>query len=198
MLVLGLTGSLGAGKSTVAGLLAEAGAAVFDADKAVHDIYRSSVAALIGEAFPGTVRDGVVDRDLLSGHVVGDPPALTRLEAIVHPLVRDQERRFRVAAAAVGRRLVTLEIPLLVETGGASRVDAVVLVTAPSRIRRDRVMERPGMTEKRFVALSERQLCERVKRSQAHFIVENSGPLAATARQVTDLVRVLAAPAAGR
>ncbi len=198
MLVIGLTGSLGAGKSTVAALLAKAGAAVFNADQAVHDLYHGAALAPVGAAFPGTVKEGVVDRERLSARVMGDPAALTKLEAIVHPLVQEEQKRFCDAASGLGHRLVALEIPLLVETGGADRVDVVVLVIAPSRMRRDRVMTRPGMSEERFAALSQRQLPDSAKRAHSHVIVDNSGSRAAAAGQVADLVRMLAATTAGR
>ena len=198
MMVLGLTGSLGAGKSTVAQLLADAGAAVFDADATVHDLYRGDAVAVIGEAFPGTIRDGAVDRDLLSRRVVADSRALAKLEAIVHPLVRERQLKFRKTASEHGLRMAVLEIPLLVETGGEYRVDLVVLVTAPPEIRSRRVSKRPGMTEKRFRALTERQLPESAKRSHAHVIIDNGGEPAGTAGQVADLVKMLAATIAGR
>jgi dephospho-CoA kinase len=198
MLVLGLTGSLASGKSTVTAMFAGEGAATFDADAAVHALYRGSAAPLIAAAFAGVVADGVVDRAKLSASVVGDPAALARLEAIVHPLVRAAEVDFLARAAAAGRRIAVLDIPLLFEAGREAGVDAVVVVSAPPEVRRERALRRPGVTEARFAALSARQLPDADKRARAHFIIDTQGPLSATQKQVRDVVRAVTALAAGK
>ncbi len=198
MLVLGLTGSLGMGKSTVAAMFARRGVATFDADRAVHALYAGPAVAAVEAAFPGTTAAGVVDRVKLGERVASDPAAFARLEAIVHPLVRHAEAAFRTRAAGEGHRIVLLDIPLLFETGGAGRVDAVVLVATTPEIQRARVLARPGMTEARFAALGARQMPDAGKRTRAHFILDTGGPLADTERQVGDLLRAVAGPAAGR
>src|SRR3981081_365755 len=147
MVILGLTGSIGMGKSTTAGFFAEAGAPVHDADAAVHQLYDGAAAAAIEAAFPGTTAGGKGDRAKLGEQVLKDPAALKRLEAIVHPLVRRDEERFLQAAEGAGAKVAVLNIPLLFETGGDKRCDAVVVVSAPPEMQRARVMERPGMTE---------------------------------------------------
>jgi dephospho-CoA kinase len=198
MLVLGLTGSLASGKSTVTAMFAGEGAATFDADAAVHALYRGAAAPLIAAAFPGVVDAGVVDRARLSASVGGDPAALARLEAIVHPLVRAAEVDFLARAAAAGRRIAVLDIPLLFEAGRETGVDAVVVVSAPLELRRERALRRLGVTEARFAALSARQLPDADKRARAHFIIDTQGPLSATQKQVRDVVRAVTALAAGK
>jgi dephospho-CoA kinase len=197
MLVLGLTGSVGMGKSTVAAMFAEAGVPVFDADRCVHALYRGAAAPLVEAAFPGTVLDGVVDRARLGAHVLGNGEALRRLEGIVHPLVKEAEIAFRREAALSGRRMIVLDHPLLLEQGGRDRVDAVIVVTADPAVQKARVLARPGMTEEKFQRLAGYQMPDSEKRRRAHFIIENSGTLAATRRQVGDILRALAATAAG-
>jgi dephospho-CoA kinase len=191
MLVLGLTGSLASGKSTVTAMFAGEGAATFDADAAVHALYRGAAAPLIAAAFPGVVDDGVVDRARLSSAVVGDPAALARLEAIVHPLVRAAEVDFLARAAAAGRRIAVLDIPLLFEAGREAGVDAVVVVSAPLELRRERALRRPGVTEARFAALSARQMPDADKRARAHFIVDTGTDLSTTEAQVRDILACL-------
>jgi len=197
MLVLGLTGSLAMGKTTAAAMFAAEGAAVFDADRAVHDLYRGVAAAPIEAAFPGTITAGAVDRAALAKRVVGDAAALLRLEAIVHPLVRAAENAFRARAVAEGRRIAVLDIPLLLETGGEARVDAVVVVTTSAAIQHERIMHRAGMTEERAAALLARQMPDAGKRARAHFIIDTSGELSATRKQVGDVMRAVAGMAAG-
>ena len=192
MLVLGLTGSLAMGKTTVAGMFAAEGAAVFNADRAVHNLYRGPAVAALKAAFPGTTRGGAVDRALLGRAVAGNPPALAKLEAIVHPLVHAVEDAFRARAADHGRRLIVLDIPLLLETGGEKRVDAVVVVSTTPEIQRTRILGREGMTEKVAARLVARQMPDADKRVRAHYIIDTSGDLAATRRQVADLVRTIA------
>jgi dephospho-CoA kinase len=198
MLVLGLTGSVAMGKSTVAAFFAEHGVAIFDADRAVHDLYRGEAAPLVELAFPGTVVDGVVDRVLLSGRVLHDRVAMTRLEAIVHPLVQEREEAFCREAAAAGRRIALLDIPLLFEVGAESRVDAVIVVSAPAAMQRARLLARPGMDEERAAAMIARQVPDAEKRRHAHFIVDTGRSLAETERAVGDLMRVVRGMAAGR
>jgi dephospho-CoA kinase len=201
MFVIGLTGSLGAGKSTVAAMFGEAGAAVYDADGAVHELYRGRAVQPVAQAFPdvpGLVEKGVIDRSRLSARVLNDPVALKKLEAIVHPLVRESETEFRAAASTSGRRLAVLEIPLLLETGGQSRVDAVVVVAAAADVRLRRVLRRPGMTAERFQSLSARQMPLEDKRRSAHFVVDNDRSLDDTRRQVGALILALAAAIAAR
>lgn len=174
MLVLGLTGSIGMGKSTTARFFAEAGVPVHDADAAVHRLYENEAVGRIEAAFPGTTRAGRVDRTRLSAQVVGDPDAIRRLEAIVHPLVRESETRFLTEAAGRGARVVVLDIPLLFETGGERRVDAVVVVSAPPEVQRARVLARAGMTDEKLATLLARQTADSEKRARAHFIVDSS------------------------
>jgi dephospho-CoA kinase len=197
MLVLGLTGSVGMGKSTVAAMFAEAGVPVFDADRCVHALYRGAAAPLVEAAFPGTVRDGVVDRARLGAQVLGNRQALQRLEGIVHPLVKEAEAAFRHEAAMAGRRMIVLDHPLLLEQGGRDRVDAVIVVTADPAVQKARVLARPGMTDEKFQRLAGHQMPDSEKRRRAHFVIENSGALADTRRQVGDILRALAATAAG-
>ena len=197
MLVIGLTGTLAGGKSTAAAMFADEGAAIFNADAAVHALYEGAAVRPIEAAFPGTTVKGSVDREKLRTRVVGDPAALARLEGIVHPLVHDAENGFRARAAAAGRRILVLDIPLLLETGGEGRVDVVVVVTAPEEVRRARVLHRAGMSETRFAALSARQLSDADKRRRAHFIIDTSGAFDATRKQVRDVLRALAGMAAG-
>ncbi len=158
MIRIGLTGSIGMGKSTTAKMFAAEGVPVHDADATVHALYSGRAAPLIEAAFPGTVSDGKVDRTLLSQHVLGKPEAMKKLEAIVHPLVREEEQLFLQRARADHRRIVMLDIPLLFETGGEARVDVVVVVTADAEVQRDRVLARPGMSEDRFEAILAKQM----------------------------------------
>lgn len=192
MFVLGLTGSIGMGKSTVAAMFRAEGIAVHDADAVVHALYRGQAAAKIEAAFPGTTRDGAVDRALLGAKVLGDPAALARLEAIMHPLVAASRDAFLTDAEKTGARLVVLDVPLLFETGGDRRVDAVVLVTAPETVQKERVSRRPGMTPERLAVILARQMPDAEKRAVAHFIVDTGGEFAATGRQVRAILRALA------
>ncbi|GAA2838813.1 dephospho-CoA kinase [Aminobacter aminovorans] len=177
MIVLGLTGSIGMGKSTTAKMFVEAGVPVHDSDEAVHRLYAGQAAPLIESAFPGTVRDGVVDRIELSRHVLGDTAALKKLESIIHPLVRADANAFLERSRAAGAPIAVLDIPLLFETNGRGRVDAVVVVTAPADVQRERVLARPGMTEQKFEAILAKQLPDAEKRKLADYIVDTGNGL---------------------
>jgi dephospho-CoA kinase len=190
---IGLTGSIGMGKSTTAKMFAAEGVPVHDADATVHALYSGRAAPLIEAAFPGTVTDGKVDRTRLSPHVLGKPDAMKKLEAIVHPLVREEEQLFLQRARADHRRFVMLDIPLLFETGGETRVDAVVVVTADADIQRDRVLARPGMSEDRFEAILAKQMPDAEKRRRAHFLVDTGKGMDPAKRQVRAILKALAA-----
>ena len=192
MFILGLTGSLGMGKSTTAGFFAEAGVPVHDADAVVHRLYEGEAAAAIEAAFPGATAGGKVDRVKLAARVLDDPAALRRLEAIVHPLVREAETRFLSDARARGAKVVVLDIPLLLETAGHQRVDAVVVVSAPGDVQRQRVLERPGMTPEKLDALLARQMADSEKRRHADFVVDTSRGFEAARAQVKEILRAVA------
>ena len=174
MIVLGLTGSVAMGKSTTAGFFAAEGVPVHDADAVVHRLYEGDAVPLVEAAFPGTTADGKIDRVKLGSRVMGDLAALRQLEAIVHPMVQAAERRFLAEAEAKGAPVVVLDIPLLFETGGDSRVDAVVVATAPAEVQRARAMSRSGMTEQRLDAMLARQMPDSEKRLRADFLVDTS------------------------
>lgn len=190
--VLGLTGSMGMGKSTTAAMFRAAGAPVQDADAVVHRLYAGAAVPLVEAAFPGTTRAGAVDRAALSARVVGDADAIARLEAIVHPLVAAERAAFLAAARAGGARLAVLDVPLLFETGGERHCDAVCVVTAPPDVQRARILARPGMTEAKLDGLLARQMPDAQKRARAHFLVDTGRGLRAAERQVRDIVRALA------
>jgi dephospho-CoA kinase len=191
MFIIGLTGSIGMGKTTTARLFADEGVPVHDADAAVHRLYEGEAASAIETAFPGTTREGKVDRTVLGKRVVGDPPAMRLLEAIVHPMVRDAEKQFLAAAAASGAQVAVLDIPLLFETGGESRVDAVVVVTAPGKVQRARVLER-GMSQAQFEALLARQMPDAEKRRRADFVVDSSKGIEPARAQVRTILTAVA------
>jgi dephospho-CoA kinase len=197
VIVVGLTGSIGMGKSTTAAMFREAGVPVYDADAAVHDLYAKGGAAVapVGEAFPGVVSDGAVDREALRQRVLGDPEALKRLNAIVHPLVGRDRVGFFQQAQAQGADMVVLDIPLLFETGGHANMDAVVVVTAPAELQRERVLARPGMTPQRLDAILAQQMADAEKRARAHFVVDTSRGLEAAREQVAEIIAVLRDPA---
>ncbi|OQM73982.1 dephospho-CoA kinase [Manganibacter manganicus] len=191
MIVIGLTGSIGMGKSTVGTMFADAGVPVHDSDEAVHRLYAEKAAPLIEAAFPGTVTDGVVDRQALARSVLGDPAALKRLEAIVHPLVRADADAFLAAQRAAGTALAVLDIPLLFETGGRDRVDKIVVVSAPAEIQRQRVLARPGMTEEKFQHILACQVPDAEKRRQADFVIDTSGSFDETRAAVSRVIAKL-------
>jgi dephospho-CoA kinase len=192
MFILGLTGSIGMGKSTTARFFAEAGVPVYDADAAVHALYENEAAAAIEAAFPGTTSNGKVDRNKLAAKVLGDQPALRRLESIVHPLVRQAEARFLAEAEKNGAPVVVFDIPLLLETKGENRVDAIVTVSAPADVQRARVLERPGVTEEKLAALLANQLPDAEKQRRADFVVDTSQGFDAARAQVAEILRAVA------
>jgi len=192
MLVLGLTGSVAMGKSTTARFFAEEGVPVHDADTVVHRLYEGEAVPVIEAAFPGTTADGKVDRVKLGSRVMGDLAALRQLEAIVHPMVQDAEQRFLAEAEAKGAPVAVLDIPLLFETGGDRRVDAVVVATAPAEVQRARVLERPGMTEQRLEAMLARQMPDSEKRLRADFVVDTSRGFDDARAQVQAILQRLA------
>ena len=188
MFVLGLTGSLGMGKSTTARFFAEEGVPLHDADAAVHRLYEGEATPLIEAAFPGTTSGGRVDRDKLAKKVLGDPAAIKKLEAIIHPLVGRAEARFLDEAARKDVAVVVLDIPLLFETGADRRCDAVVVVSAPADVQRARAFERPGMTEEKFQAILAKQMPDAEKRARADFVVDTSKGLDAARVQVREIL----------
>lgn len=191
MIVLGLTGSIGMGKSTTAAMFREAGVPVHDSDEAVHRLYAGAAAPLVEAAFPGTLVDGVVDRNRLAARVLGDREAIRRLEAIVHPLVRADADAFLDRHRRAGARLVVLDIPLLFETGGRGRVDKVVVVTAPAETQRERVLARPGMTPEKFEAILSKQVPDAKKRAMADFVIDTGRGLDHARAAVVAIVAIL-------
>jgi dephospho-CoA kinase len=192
VIVVGLTGSIAMGKSTVAALFAAEGLPVFDSDVAVHSFYSGPGAQGIEAAFPGVLRNGVVDRQWLSQRVLGDRAALARLEAIVHPEIAAMRRTFVLQAEAAGGRLVVVDVPLLFESGGDRSVDLVVVVSAPETVQKARALARPGMTLERFEKIVGRQTPDSNKRRGAHMIIDTNGPIEATRAQVRGFLRCVA------
>lgn len=188
MIVLGLTGSIGMGKSTTARMFMDEGVPVHDSDEVVHRLYAGVAAPLIEARFPGTVVDGAVDRDRLSKAVIGKPDVLRDLEAIVHPLVRADADAFLARHRTAGAPLAVLDIPLLYETGGRGRVDRVVVVTAPAAVQRERVLARPGMTEEKFAAILARQVPDAEKRARADYVIDTGEGLDAARAAVRALI----------
>jgi dephospho-CoA kinase len=197
MFILGLTGSIGMGKSTTAGFFRQAGVPVHDSDAVVHRLYAGEAVAPVEAAFPGTAVDGKIDRGKLSTRLIGNPDAIRQLEAIVHPLVRAVSQRFMQTQAARGARVIVLDIPLLFETGAEKNVDAVVVVSAPPQVQRARVLSRPGITAERLDALLARQMPDPEKRSRAHFVVDSSRSFDSARAQVHGILRAVA-PLPGR
>ncbi len=195
MIVLGLTGSIGMGKSTTLEMFADEGIKTYSADAAVHQLYSGKAVPLIEAAFPSSTKDGVVDRQLLSTMVLGDPAALKKLEAIVHPLVREAEKQFIEEARSSGANLVVVDIPLLFETGGLSRVDKILVVTADPEIQRARVLARPGMTMQKFESILARQMTDQDKKAKADFIIDTGKGLDHARDAVHAIIRKLTANA---
>jgi len=191
MIVLGLTGSVGMGKSATAKMFADEGVPVFDADAAVHRLYEGEAAPLIAAAFPAAVSAGRVDRWRLSRAVVGNSEAFARLEAIIHPLVRKAREEFLAAAKAEGAEIVVLDIPLLFETGGEHEVDKIAVVSAPQPVQKERVLARAGMTEEKFSAIVAKQMPDSEKRKRADFVIDTSRGFAAAGEEVRAILRAL-------
>ncbi|HEY6026367.1 MAG TPA: dephospho-CoA kinase [Pseudolabrys sp.] len=192
MFILGLTGSVGMGKSATAKMFAEEGVPVHDADAAVHALYEGEAVRPIEAAFPGTTADGKVDRLKLGERVIGHADEIRRLERIVHPLVAAVRDEFLAEARRRGAKVAVLDIPLLYETGGESLCDAVVVVSAPAQIQRERVLARPGMTEAKFAALLAKQMPDVDKRARADFVVDTSKGFDAARAQVRDILAQVA------
>jgi dephospho-CoA kinase len=192
-LLVGLTGSIGMGKTETAKMFARLGVPVYDADATVHRLYQPGGAAVskIAEAFPDCVADDQVDRVRLGTHVTGNPESFRRLEAIVHPLVAREQQQFLKEAGDAGADMVVLDIPLLFETGGHARMDAVVVVSAPEDVQRARVLARPGMTEDRLKGILTKQTPDAEKRAQAHFVIETDKGLEHAFEQVKSVVQAL-------
>ncbi|MBO9714747.1 dephospho-CoA kinase [Sphingomonas sp.] len=195
MIILGLTGSIGMGKSTVAQMFRDEGVPVFDADAAVHALQGPGgrIVPAIEAAFPGTTGPGGVNREALRAVAIGDHDAMARLEAIVHPAVGEERAAFLAANAEAP--LAVLDIPLLFETGGASRVDRIAVVSAPAEVQRERVLRRPDMTPERFDAILARQLPDAEKRALADFVIDTGATLDATRAQIRSVIACLAGPA---
>ena len=195
MIVLGLTGSIGMGKSTTTAMFADLGALIWNADEAVHALYARGGAAVgpVGEAFPDVVIDGAVDRTRLAEALGRDEKAFRRLEAVVHPLVLKGRLEALALAETRGIRLAVLDIPLLFETGGDAAVDAVVVVTAPAAVQAARVLSRPGMTPERFQVILARQLPDADKRRRADFVIDTGDGLESARRQVAEIVGMVLA-----
>jgi dephospho-CoA kinase len=188
MLILGLTGSIGMGKSSTAKLFAEAGVPVYDADATVHQLYEGEAAPAIEAAFPGTTADGRVDRKKLSARVVHDPAAIRQLEQIVHPMLGASRQKFFDDAERSGAPVVVVDVPLLFETGGEKRVDAVVVVTTSPENQRERILARGTMTGEALDALLARQLPDAEKRKRADFVVDTSHGLDPVRAQIKDIL----------
>lgn len=191
MILLGLTGSIGMGKSTTAAMFAARGCPVHSADETVHRLYAGRAAPLVEARFPGTAPGGTVDRIRLSSAVLNDTAALRDLEAIVHPLVREEEARFVEEARTSGASVAVLDIPLLFETGGETRVDRVVVVSAPAEIQRARVLARPGMSEARFEAILAKQMPDAEKRRRADFVIDTGKGMAEAEAEVDAILAQL-------
>jgi dephospho-CoA kinase len=196
VIIAGLTGSIGMGKSTVGAMFAELGVPTFDADHAVRAFYAGDGAMAVEALFPGVTVSGQVDRQRLGSRVLGDPEALQRLEGLVHPAVARARSQFVEQAAASGRRLVIVDVPLLFETGGEARVDLVIVVSAPESTMRARVLARAGMTEAKLEAILSRQVPDAEKRRRAHAVIDTGGSLELTRAVVGQFMRSIAAMAA--
>ncbi len=177
------------GKSTTAQMFRDVNIPVYDADATVHNLYEGEAATLIEAAFPGTVKNGVVDRSILAQYVVGNEEAMKQLEAIIHPLVRREELSFRKRVESQSIPLAILDIPLLFETNSENRVDGIIVVTAPEEVQRQRVLERPGMDEKKFEAILNRQVADSIKRKQADFIIDTSKGMESARESVLQIIK---------
>ena len=189
MIILGLTGSIGMGKSTTATLFVEAGVPVYDADATVHLLYEGEAALAIETAFPGTTVNGKVDRNRLSAQVLHDPAAIKRLESIVHPMLGASRQKFFHDAEQSGAPVAVVDVPLLYETGGEKRVDAVVVVTTSPEIQRERILARDNMTGEKLDAILARQLPDAEKRKRADFVVDTSHGLDPVRARIRDILK---------
>jgi len=196
MIIIGLTGSIGMGKSTTAAMFAAEGAPVYDADAEVHKLQSAGGAAVeaIAAAFPGSVKDGAVDRPALGALVFGHPERLQQLNGIIYPLLAEGRAKFFSDADAAGADMVVLDIPMLFETGGETRMDVVVVVTAPEQVQRERVLARPGYGAERLDAILARQMHDREKRARAHFVVDTGRGMESAREQVREIIAVLKTP----
>ena len=196
MILLGLTGSIGMGKSTTAAMFREAGVPVYDADAEVHAAYAKGGACVapVGAAFPGVVKDGAIDREALRQAVHGDPAAFSRLNGVVHPIIAALRHRFFEEARAEGADLVVLDIPLLFEGGGDRGVDAVAVVTAPPEVQRRRVLQREGMTPERLESILAQQMPDAEKRARADFVIDTGQGLEPVRRQVAEILAIMRDP----
>jgi len=192
MLIIGLTGSIGMGKSTTLQMFAEEGVPVYDADAAVHSVYSSTAVPVVEAAFPGTTADGRVDRQKLSQRVLGNPEALKKLEQIVHPLLGAHRQKFLEDAEKAGAPIVLMDVPLLFETGGEKRMDAVIVVSAPAELQRQRVLARESMTHEKLDAILARQMPDAEKRKRADFVVDTSRGLEPVRADVRDILAKVA------
>jgi len=188
MIRIGLTGSIGMGKSTSAKIFCEAGIPVNDSDAVVHDLYSGEAVPLVEAAFPGSTSDGKVDRQELSRKLAGDPSGFKRLEAIVHPLVRERENQFLERHRQGGADMIVLDIPLLFETGAEKRLDKIVVVSCDPQIQRERVLARPGMTEEKFNMILSRQTPDAEKRARADYVIDTGGSIDAAREQVKEII----------
>jgi len=191
MITIGLTGSIGMGKSATSAMFARSGVPVFDADRAVHVLYAGRAAPVIEAAFPGVVQDGKVDRQKLSAQVVGNPPEISKLEKLIHPMVHEERVAFVAAAKSARHSFIVFDIPLLFETGGQKRVDITVVVSTDAQTQRQRVLERPDMSEDKLNAILAKQMPDEEKRRRAHFIVDSSHGFAYAERQVKQILRAI-------
>ena len=191
MIVLGLTGSIGTGKSTTAAMFRDLDVPVHDADATVHDLYRNEAVAPVAAHFPEALSDGAIDRKVLSAVLARSPERFGELEAIIHPLVRAREAAFIDAERRKASPLVVLDIPLLYETGGQTRVDKVVVVTCDPTVQRERVLSRPGMTEEKLALILSRQMPDTEKRQRADFLIDTGNGLEAARKQVEEITAKL-------
>jgi len=191
MIIVGLTGSIGMGKSTTAALFADEGVPVNDADRVVHELYRSEAVEPVARIFPDTIVDGIVDRAKLSANLAKNPAKFKELEAIVHPLVRNRELTFLEQQRALGHAFVVLDIPLLFETGGEKRVDRIVVVSCEPEMQRARVLARPGMTEEKFQLILSRQVPDAQKRARADYVIDTGHGIDSARAQVKTIVKEL-------
>lgn len=191
MIRLGLTGSIGMGKSTTARLFADAGIPTNDADAVVHELYSGEAAPLVDASFPGTMRNGVVDRQELARQLAADPTGFKTLEGIVHPLVRERERQFLEQARSAGADIVVLDIPLLFEAKAESRVDKIVVVSCDPQIQRSRVLARPNMTEEKFDMILSRQMSDAEKRSRADYVIDTGLGIETARERVNEIIAEL-------